>query len=296
MSSEARVCLQCAVRISSLRRSGTKFCSKTCGALNKRNVRQSGKKLSLTRLSIKTKKNGSVLFHDCIFGGGGGVDPFVPERCKCKKTISEEKAQSLIARGEALDFESRMPVFTGGAIVQVGKLLRTPRSATVEKAHVERLTETASAIRAKSKYSEKQLREMHDAVELDKREKAYEQAYRLEHYNDLTMEARRAWIREVPADKYDAAKRRDWGRALFTNYKDERTPGGIGVDVDSPRLESLTVERWIEEDESVDAVAVETEEVLEDNSDDQSDEEIQTEQEKEDERTAEEVLAEYRER
>jgi len=33
---------------------------------------------------------------------------------------------------------------------------------------------------------------------------------------------------------YDAAEKEAWGRALFTNYKEERTPGGIGVDVDPP--------------------------------------------------------------
>jgi hypothetical protein len=109
---------------------------------------------------------------------------------------------------------------------------RTPRSATLDRTDLERLTETASAIKAKSKYSERHLREMHDAVELDKRERADEEAFRLEFYNELTMEARRAWIVPVDADVYDAAERQDWGRPLFTQYKDERTSGGIGVDVD----------------------------------------------------------------
>jgi hypothetical protein len=230
MSSEIRVCLQCSGRISSLRRSGTKFCSKTCGALNKRNVKQGGKELSLSKLSIKAKKKGCVLFHDCIFGGGGGLDPFVPERCNCKKTVSKEKAQSLIDRGEALDFETRTPVFAGGAIVQIGKLLRTGRSATVEKAHVERLV---GITKSKDKtLKQLSLDELQKRVQADRTMLQQEESMRLEIYGELTASARRAWIVEVPADEYDAAKCRDWGRPLFTNFKDERTPAGIGVVVD----------------------------------------------------------------
>ena len=232
MSSESRVCLQCAGRISSLRRSGTKFCSKTCGALDKRNGSRAGKELSLSKRAVTAKRKGQFLLHSCIPGGGAGLDPFDSDRCKCRKLLTERQATALVARGEAVDFDTRTEVFNERSLVLIGKLLRTPRSATCERPHVERLVETGSAIKAKRKYSEKQLREMHDAVELDKREKAYEQDYRLEHYNDLTLEARRTWIREVPAEEYDAAKRRDWGRALFTNYKEGRTAGGIGVDVD----------------------------------------------------------------
>jgi hypothetical protein len=97
MSSEIRVCLQCKGRIGSMRGARAKFCSGICRGIYQRNVKQGGKELSLTKLSIKGKKKGSVLFHDCIFGGGGGLDPFTVERCKCKKLVSKEKAESLVA-------------------------------------------------------------------------------------------------------------------------------------------------------------------------------------------------------
>ena len=72
MSSEIRVCLQCKGRIGSMRGARAKFCA---GIWYQRNVKQVGKELRLSRLSTKAKKKGSVLFHDCIFGGGGGIDP-----------------------------------------------------------------------------------------------------------------------------------------------------------------------------------------------------------------------------
>jgi hypothetical protein len=222
-----RVCEVCNQEIPKWKSKGTTVCSVGCRFERRERKR---KEANAKRKPIKAKRSG-VLFHDCVFGGGGGIDPFMPERCKCKKMVSEEWAKSLIARGEALDFETRTPAFTGGSIVQIGKLLRTPRSATIERPHLERLTETASAIKAKSKYSEMQLRAMHDAVELEKREKAREESMRMEIYGELTEAARQAWIVEIPADEYDAAKRRDWGRALFTNYKEGRTQGGIGIDV-----------------------------------------------------------------
>jgi hypothetical protein len=121
-------------------------------------------------------------------------------------------------------------VFAGGAIVQIGKLLRTGRSATVEKAHVARLVEKPEK---KARERTKSLEELQVAVAQDKAERFEEEQLRLEIYGELTASARRAWIREVPAEEYDAAERQAWGRALFTNYKEERTEGGIGIDVDN---------------------------------------------------------------
>jgi len=209
-----------------MRGARAKFCA---GIWYQRNVKQVGKELRLSRLSTKAKKNGSVLFHDCIFGGGGGIDPFVAKRCKCRKLVSEEKAQSLIARGEALDFATRTSVFMGGAIVQIGKLKRTGGSATVEKAHISRLVEKPQK---KAKEKAKTLEELPAAVQRDKAERFEEEKLRLEIYGELTASARQACIVEVDPDVYAAAKAPDWGRPLFTNFKDERTPAGIGVVVD----------------------------------------------------------------
>jgi hypothetical protein len=233
--------LQCAGRISSLRRAGTKFCSRACQGFYKRQAKQGEKELSLSKLSIKAKKKGSVLFHDCIVGGGGGIDPFVPERCKCKKLHSNEKAENIVAHDEAHDLETRTPTFMGRAIVQIGKLLKTPRSATIEAAHSEKLVgitksyrnaPTAdSFVRHHKQIRELSLEQLQEKAQEHQEQIKREEAFRMEFYNELTMKARRAWIVEVDPDVYDAAKRRDWGRALFTTYKEARTPGGIGIDV-----------------------------------------------------------------
>ena len=74
--------------------------------------------------------------------------------------------------------------------------------------------------------------ELEAAVAEDRAERFEEEKLRMEIYGELTASARQKWIVEVPAKEYDAAKRRDWGRALFTNYKEGRTQGGIGIDVD----------------------------------------------------------------
>jgi hypothetical protein len=227
MSSEARVCLHCSGSIPSIRRIGAIFCSSVCRDKHKKLTMQGGKDLSLTKLSIKAKQKGSVIFHSCIFYGT--VDSFSSERCRCRKTVSREKAQLLVSQGQAVDLDSRSGTFTGGPIVQVGKVKRTPRSATLEKTHCERITEKPKrSIKAK----EKTLEELKAAVAEDRAERFEEEKLRLEIYGDLTASARRAWIVEVPADEYDAAKCRDWGRPLFTNFKDERTAAGIGVVVD----------------------------------------------------------------
>jgi len=117
----------------------------------------------------------------------------------------------------------------GGAIVQIGKLKRTGRSATVEKAHISRLVEKPQK---KAKEKAKTLEELQAAVQRDKAERFEEEKLRLEIYGELTASARQACIVEVDPDVYDAAKAPDWGRPLFTNFKDERTPAGIGVVVD----------------------------------------------------------------
>jgi hypothetical protein len=81
---------------------------------------------------------------------------------------------------------------------------------------------------------------------------------------------------------HDAAERQAWGRPLFTQYKDERTPGGIGVDVD------IAFDELVEKSE--------TDVIEEIQLTDVGDEiEVDDDQQSEDVRTAEEMLAEYKE-
>src|SRR6267378_1327985 len=145
MSSEKRVCLQCGGPISSMRRG--KFCNRDCAATYRKLVQQGGREIGIVKRECAAVRSGYVLFHNCIPGGGAGLDPFIPERCSCRKTVSFEKAKSFVARGEALDCETRKPFFNDRAIVQIGKLERTPRSMTIERANCERITQDYSSKR-----------------------------------------------------------------------------------------------------------------------------------------------------
>jgi len=207
-----------------------KFCNRDCRDTFGKAVKQGGKELGITRRECAAIRVDSVLFHNCIPGGGAGLDPFVPELCRCRKTVSVEKAKSLVARGEALDFETRKPFFNDLAIVQIGKLLRTPRAMTIEKANLARATET---------YSTKTVKEMKRAIAQDKLERAEEELLRMEHYQFLTVQSMR--IIQVPADQFDQEKENEFwrGRCLFAPSSDERT--SKSEDVSEPK-DSLLLE------------------------------------------------------
>jgi hypothetical protein len=272
-----RVCEVCNQEIPKWRSKSATVCSFGCQLKRRAEKRQEAaeKRKEKRKTERKVKAKDSVLFHDCIFGGGGGIDPFVPWRCKCRKLVSEEKAQSLIARGEALDFETRTPVFAGGAIVQIGKLLRTPRSATVEKAHVARLVEKPEK---KAREKTKSLEELRVAVAQDKAERFEEEQLRLEIFNELTVDAQRRWIVQVPAEEYDAKERDSWGRPGTFSFDEERTSHGVDV-----------VGLGVLDDETTDKH--EKEEIVP--ADVRDEIEVEEEQQSEDERSAEEVMAEY---
>jgi len=233
MSPETRVCEVCLKEIPKWKSKGTTVCSVGC-----RFKRKDQKRQKAQEEKRKAAQKDFVIFHSCLYYGS--VDPFVTERCHCRKKVSEETAKSLVAQGEAVDLDSRLPAFTGRAIVQIGKVKRTPRVPTLEKPHCERITEKP---KRSIKATEKTTEELKAAIAEDRAERFEEEKLRMEIYGELTASARRAWIVEVPADEYDAAKCRDWGRPLFTNFKDERTPAGIGVVVDRILGETQNADR-----------------------------------------------------
>jgi len=198
------------------------------------------------RRAVKTKILGNLL-HNCLTNAAN------PEtkRCFCRTRINDEEARRLIENGDAVNFDSRSPVFIEGApLLVVGKVKKTPRSATVEQCHMERMTERASSIRATEK-RQKEIEELQKAVEQDRAERKNEEAVRLEIYGELTQAERRSWIVKVPADEYDKAERSARGRAVFVSVHEERTPGGIGIDVDPVTLRPIAPVEIIEEDEEI---------------------------------------------
>ena len=232
MSSEKRVCLQCGGPISSMRRG--KFCNRDCGDIYRKLVQQGGREIGIVKRECAAVQSGYVLFHNCIPGGGAGLDPFIPERCSCRKTVSFEKAKSLVARGEALDCETRKPFFNDRSIVQIGKLLRTPRSMSIEKANIQRSVEHHS-----TKTKEKTIAEMKAVVAQDKAWRDQEELERMGHYQFLTVQSMR--IVQVPADQFDQEKETEFwrGRCLFAASSDDRT--SKSEDVSEPK-DSLLIE------------------------------------------------------
>ena len=222
MSSVERVCEVCLKEIPTWKSKGTTVCSVTCRFERRK---QKAKEANGKRKADRQLKD-SILFHNCFFGGGGESDPFVPSRCKCRKFVSEEEAQSFIALGEAIDFETRVPAFTGRAIVQIGKLKRTPRSATVEKAHISRLVEKP---KTKANARERTLEELQAAVKQDQAERFEEEKWRLEIYGELNTEFLHSLIREVSADQYDHQEREAFGRPGIFSFEEERTSHGVDV-------------------------------------------------------------------
>jgi hypothetical protein len=252
MSAEVRLCLQCRSHISSMRRG--KFCNRECRDLYAKLVRLGGKEIGIRKRECAAVRTGFVLFHNCIPGGGAGLDPFFPELCRCRKTVTMEKAKILVARGEAIDFATRKPFFDDRAIAQVGKLLRTPRSASIEKSHVERSVGILK--RAPRRKRVRNLEELQAAIAVDKQWREEEEQIRMEHYQFLTVQSMR--IVQIPADEYDEMMRNDpWqGRCPWESgigIADDRS--SVSKDISVPRdfllLESdvLTEEEDIKVDQ-----------------------------------------------
>jgi len=215
----------------------------------KQQIRIGGQALNLQKRATGIKREGFVLVHSCISGGGAGLDPFDVSRCKCKKQVSPEEASRLVGAGSAVDFRFRNAIFTGGPIILSSKHLRAPRSQTIEKAHIERLV-------GERDLDLQRVKQLQAALDGDKfwRERERIESERADIYQQLTIEALN--IRQIPAEEYDAMVRNDFwvGRALFNRdaFQDER--GSIGVDVLRSPVE-------IEAEEETEAKEVEPEEM-----------------------------------
>src|SRR5438128_1069462 len=74
---EPRLCEVCSLVIPKWKAKNVSTCSVACKFQRKD---EEAKKKREVR-SQQKQRNGYVLFHNCLFGGGGEIDPFVPSRC-----------------------------------------------------------------------------------------------------------------------------------------------------------------------------------------------------------------------
>jgi hypothetical protein len=216
MSAVERVCELCGGLIPVWKAKNVKVCSAKC-------------KFELKASKRLTKRNTGSLLHACL---STVCDPAKPH-CDCKMRITDAQAQQMLAKGEAVNFDNRNSEYVQGApLLVAGIALRPPRSETIERPHIERLTEHHK------EHDDSSLDDLRKAIEEDQALRGEEEIVRLQIYGELTAALRRRWIVEVPADEYDRAEREAHGRCLFW-FSDERTPGGIGRDVDPQTLAPL---------------------------------------------------------
>jgi hypothetical protein len=221
-----RVCLFCSGEIPKWKSKGTKFCNPGC----KFKFQEKEKR----RVANPKISSGSIL-HQCL---SNALDAAIP--CKCRKRVSDKEANRLVSEGHVVNYKTRAPVFIDGEpLLIVGKHLKFPRAATVERPHIQRATQDLFTVKGKVRVKERTIEEMQRAIAQDKLERAEEELLRMEHYQFLMVQNLR--IVQIPADQYDEMKANDpWrGRCIFAPSSDERT--SKSEDVSEPK-DSLLIE------------------------------------------------------
>src|SRR6267378_375589 len=251
MTSEVRLCQfqLCGSEIPKWKSKGTKFCNPGCKFKFEKQEKEK------SRVGNPKISSGSLL-HQCL---SNALDTAIP--CKCRKRISDEDAKRLVREGHVVDYKTRAPMFIDGQpLLIVGKHLKFPRAATIERPMIERSVADIFTIKGKVRAKERTIEEMQRAIVQDKLERAEEESLRMNIYGWLTAEAGRALVVEVPAEEYDRAERESRGRCLF-NFADERSSSGIDVtDFEAPEeLQETETEPEEIEPAEEDAEAEETE-------------------------------------
>lgn len=145
--------------------------------------------------------------------------------CRCADFITDPKAEELVNDGAA----EWMEIGTSLVILGAGAK-KTPRAATIEEEHIEYAylsNRTFKEIRDVQKaYAEHRFK---DIVEKD------ESIARIEEYGILTLLARiqTGRLYHTLLSEPEGGRENDWGRPIFSQTDDERTEGGIGVDISS---------------------------------------------------------------
>jgi len=228
MSAEVRLCLLCSGEIPKWKSKGTKFCNPGCKFKFEKQEKEK-RKVANPKISL-----GSIL-HQCL---SNTLDAAIP--CKCRKRVSDKEAERLVAEGHVVHYKTRAPVFIDGEpLLIVGKHLKFPRAATIERPHIQRATQDLFTIRGKTRIKNRTIAEMEAVVKQDKMDRAEEEALRMEHYQALTVASMR--IVQVSAEQFDQEKENEFwrGRCLFAPSSDERT--SKSEDISEPK-DSLLLE------------------------------------------------------
>lgn len=229
-AADARLCLFCGGSISLMRAARSKFCSKDCGQKYRKQEKDGGKELALKYKEREARAQGrmEMLVHSCL---ANPLDPFVPANCRCHFWLSYDDAEMLIKSGDAVDFASRRSIWCQHPILLTGVVKKAPRSATIERPHIERMLDEPEVV----------LFECEDI-----------ESERMDFYQFLTVQALN--IRQVPADEYDRMEQQDpWrGRAILVTFKDERS--SVGSDLPRARDRELDRETLETEEKQSDDV------------------------------------------
>lgn len=133
-----------------------------------------------------------------------------PIGCKCREYVSVEEAENRIKKGAArwvVGYDRPKPYEDGSQICMTGRTKKTPRGATIEKAHIERAYVDGDA----------------------------EEQRRIETYGLLTLLTRLSCGKTLKRHEIEPPGREtDWGRPILTFFNDDRVRG---VFVSSRRTE-----------------------------------------------------------
>jgi hypothetical protein len=244
----------CGTRLSSM--SSATVCRSCRDAVAKKN--QEERRRQKQQLTIDTAKAaGLVLLHSCI----GPCDP--EKICLCRKLVPNEEAMRLVHEEGALNFKMRRPYFLRGeAILEIGRRKQAPRASTIERSHIERGAERTS--KGNKNKTPDELKVEFDLLQQRIREdlaaKDEEERVRWEVWADLQRDFYRSFTVFVPEAEWLSAERENFGRpgTSVGQAADQRTPGGIGNDVEPSQdgeVEAFEDNEQEAEDEEIEEAA-----------------------------------------
>lgn len=161
--------------------------------------------LSKNMKEKQSKENNLVTVHTCFSIEMG--DPF-PDVCACRRKIKLQHAKRWVAGGIAEWVSVGRKTTHDKICVIGGSALRTPRVATIEKAHIERAYGVGCG-------------------------GDIEEAARIEAYGEINREALRSLTVYKDPVEFDEAKKKDWGTPVLYSVTNDRTDYAAGYAINN---------------------------------------------------------------